>query len=62
MTAALARLTWPDVVNSVAHQYGQWFTDDVAMNLLWEYTGYPGFFDGDPVTVATRQLHELFSA
>lgn len=51
---------WPDVVNAVADEFGLWFTDYEAMHLLWEYTGYPSFFNGDPVTVASTQLREHF--
>lgn len=60
MTAALARLTWTDVVNAVAHEFGLWFTDYEANALLWEHTGFPGFFMGDPVTIASQQLRDYF--
>lgn len=32
-------------------------TSDVELeNILWEHTGFPGFFDGDPETVCRKQL------
>ena len=56
----LAKLTWTDVVNHVAHDYGMWFNDFGVMPILWEHTGYPCFFQGDPVECATEQLHQYF--
>lgn len=60
MSSALACFTWNDLVRSVGHEYGLWFTDAEAIGILWEHTGYPGFFRGDPFECATRQLHDLF--
>lgn len=36
--------------------------DEEAECILWERTGWPAFWDGDPETVLRRQLQELKDA
>lgn len=33
-----------------------------ADSILWEFTGWPGFFDGDPETVLREQLGKFWCA
>lgn len=33
--------------------------DGDATALLWEYTGFPGFWDGDPADCCLRQVRRL---
>lgn len=60
-SSALASRSWTDVVNSVAWEFGQNLTDDDATALLFEHTGFPAFWVGDPVLCAEGQLRRLFS-
>jgi len=34
-------------------------TEDEAMSILWEYTGFPGFWAGDPAECVRAQLKHL---
>lgn len=34
-------------------------TDDEAMGILWNYTGYPSFWRGNPDTCLREQLQHL---
>lgn len=54
-------LTWRDLVTQVAALYGTKVTDDEADTILWNFTGYPAFFYGDPAKCATRQVNEFFA-
>lgn len=57
-TVTITITTWLDLAREV-------FPDADRATLvhhLWEYTGYPGFFDGDPATACRRQLVEAKGA
>lgn len=34
-------------------------SDDEAMSILWNYTGYPSFWSGEPETCLREQLQHL---
>ena len=55
-------MTFKDLVREVADQYGHVppLSDEECMYILWEWTGFPGFFHGDPETCCREQLHEYF--
>lgn len=55
-------MTWLDLVHEVTHEYNLSISDDFADSLLWNETGFPGFFHGDPVNTCARQLREAFQA
>lgn len=48
------------IVRSVALGRGRTVTPDDINYILWEHTGFPGFFVGDPVTECARQVGEFF--
>lgn len=48
-------ISWLDLVR----EYFPQATDAEADMLLWEHTGYPDFWQGDPVECCRRQLAEL---
>lgn len=56
-------MTGIDLVREVAAEFGQDVGDDAAGSILWNYTGYPHFFDGDPdpVECFRDQLREYFA-
>lgn len=53
-------LTFLDLARSVGQEHGVLLTDGQATGILWEYTGFPGFWDGDPLICCTEQLHAFF--
>lgn len=42
--------SWMDVVRGVAQEFGETPNEDEAGYILWNHTGYPSFWHGDPVT------------
>lgn len=62
MTTVLATRTWLDLARSVAWEYGFDISFEQADHDLWEYTGFPAFWTGDPVECCTRQLHEYYAS
>ena len=45
----------------IAHEEGVRPASDAMLDyVIWEYTGYPSFWDGDPVRCFERQLREAF--
>lgn len=34
-------------------------SDEEALGILWNYTGYPGFWEGDPIDCCREQLLHL---
>lgn len=34
-------------------------SDEQALDILWNYTGFPAFWDGDPLKVCREQLAYL---
>lgn len=54
----MADMTWLDVARAVFPE-----ADDATLGMyLWEYTGFPEFWRGDPVTECTKQLVEAKEA
>lgn len=51
-------MTAPSFVDLV-REYFPGVTDEQAMDILWNYTGFPGFWDGDPARVCREQLAHL---
>ncbi len=58
---ALARPTWRDLARSVAWEFGIDLSFEDADYVLWEHTGFPSFFHGDPIESCTAQLREFFA-
>lgn len=46
--------TWHDLVR----QYWPNATDEFCQYVLWEHTGFPEFWTGDPVQCCSEQLAE----
>lgn len=61
MTTDLARLTWTDVARSVAWEFGFDLPFAQADYILWEHTGFPSFWRGDPLTCCIEQLRAYFT-
>lgn len=53
-------MTWLELVHEVAYEHGVSVTDVEADSLLWNETGFPGFFHGEPVNTCACQLREAF--
>jgi Flp pilus assembly protein CpaB len=49
-------LTFENVVRSVALQFGHVPTADEVEWVLWERTGFPSFFMGDPARECAEQV------
>src|SRR5688500_15002370 len=60
--AATNKYTFLDIARTVGHQYGYALSDDEAAVLLWEHTGYPSFWEGDPAKCCEAQLVSYFDA
>jgi hypothetical protein len=54
-------ISWPYLVRLVAADYGLVLSDDEVSFILWEHTGFPCFWEGDPVPSCVRQLHTFFA-
>ena len=59
-TVALCPQTWTDLARSVAWQHGIDLGVDEADYILWNHTGFPSFWNGDPRTCCEVQLHNYF--
>lgn len=46
----------------IVREYFPGISDGDMNVVLWEFTGWPCFWDGDPETCLRRQLEELRSA
>lgn len=44
---------------NLVREYFPEVTDEEALGILWNYTGYPEFWDGDPVKVCREELAHL---
>ena len=51
-------MTWLEVCKDEAKKAGVELTDKQADTVLWEFTGFPSFFDGDPEECVRRQVRE----
>jgi hypothetical protein len=55
-------MTGQELVREVAAKHGyRGLTDEVCNDILWEQTGFPHFFEGDPEEFFRGQLEEFFS-
>ena len=54
-------LTFKILVKDVAGDYGRTVTDDEAAFILWNHTGFPGFFQGDPLETCAKQIDHYFA-
>ena len=52
--------TFIDLVKRIAADCGHTISDDEGGYILWNHTGFPDFFDGDPEECCTRQLRDYF--
>jgi hypothetical protein len=55
MSTALARLRWIDIVRQ---ELGDMPSEQAGF-ILWEHTGFPIFWDGDPQECCRAQLREF---
>lgn len=44
---------------SIVKEYFPDVTDEEAQGILWNYTGYPDFWDGNPEAVCREELAHL---
>lgn len=51
-------MTGQDAIN-IVREYFPGVSDELAGAILWEYTGWPAFWDGDPEMCMRKQLQEL---
>lgn len=61
MSTALARMTWLDLARSVAWEFGIDLSYADADYVLWEHTGFPSFWEGDPMECAVKQMRTYFA-
>ena len=54
--------TWAELTRDVAREFGLTLSDDEVDYALWEHTGFPYFWQGDPVECCTAQLREHFAS
>lgn len=56
-------LTWIELVQEVATEMGWDCDPEYADYILYEYTGFPSFWDGDnPAECCRKQLREYFAS
>ena len=55
------RQTFITFTQRVAREHGHKISREEAGMVLWEFTGFPAFWDGDPMECLDRQLTELFA-
>lgn len=53
-------MTWLHMARRIASEFGLALNDRDADYLLWEETGFPEFFIGDPVATCANQLRSAF--
>lgn len=54
--------TWAELARGVAEEFGLILSDDEVDYALWEHTGYPSFWQGDPAECCKAQLREHFGS
>ncbi|XP_078619175.1 uncharacterized protein LOC144886422 [Branchiostoma floridae x Branchiostoma japonicum] len=57
LTLSAADMQWPEVIRSIAHQYGTYLTDDDVKNMSWEQKCK--WLRSNPVTAARQFNHRL---
>lgn len=55
-----ANVTWVQLARKVAAEFRVVLLDAQADHVLWEHTGFPSFWKGDPEECCTRQLRDFF--
>jgi len=60
-STALMIPTWRDTARGVAWEFGRDISPEEADYLLWEHTGFPEFWNGDPGACCRQQLREFFA-
>lgn len=58
---AIRLQTWADLARSVAWEFGIDLPYQDADVILWEFTGFPSFWQDDPRECCTEQLRQLFT-
>lgn len=53
-------MNWIELVQETAKEFDIKLTSSEADYILWEETGFPAFFDGDPETCCREQLRKFF--
>lgn len=53
-------MTGIELVQQIAKEHGTTVNKDTADMILWEHTGFPAFFMGDPEVELRNQIHEYF--
>lgn len=59
-TAVADSYTWLDLAKEVGKEFGKTLNDKQADYMLWEHTGFPSFFSGDPIEQCREQLRAAF--
>lgn len=52
--------TWDGIVRSVAREWGEEPDVDECGYILWNHTGYPSFWTGDPVECCIDQVRAYY--
>lgn len=55
----LSVTTYAQIVRSVAAEHKVELTDDQVELILWEHTGFPSFWTGEPASTCAAQVREL---
>ena len=55
-------MTWIELVRDEAKKLKRTVTDEQADYILWEHTGFPEFWQGDPETCCREQVREFFES
>ena len=61
MNEATKMETFRDLVRRVAAEFGESPSTTEIAHILWEHTGFPGFWDGDPETCCEAQVRAFYS-
>lgn len=60
-TATVAEsYTWQDLAKEVGKEFGKTLNDKQADYLLWNHTGFPSFWNGNPIEECREQLRAAF--
>lgn len=56
-----SKISWIRLAQLVAISCGRTITQDEADYILWEYTGFPSFWPGKPISSCIKQLQDFFN-
>lgn len=59
-TDAEESYTWLDLAKDVGREFGITLDDKQADYMLWNHTGFPSFWKGDPIEECRAQLRAAF--